>query len=94
MARVILEGYIQVTEHDLPSILEALPEHIAKTKQEPGCLVFEVTQRPHLPCYFDVYEIFEDEHAFEQHQARVAASSWGEISQNAIRHYQIIKEPQ
>ncbi|GAB3487689.1 putative quinol monooxygenase [Marinomonas epiphytica] len=91
MEKVVLEGYIKVPEKALRDILAALPSHIKQTKLEPGCLTFEVTQRHSEPCYFDVYETFVDEQAFEHHQARVKASSWGEVSKNAERHYQIKK---
>lgn len=44
MSKIVLTGYIEVPTEDLEAVLTALPIHKALTNQEPGCLIFEVTQ--------------------------------------------------
>lgn len=89
--RVILKGFIVVPESDLAAVQEELKNHIQLTLEEPGCIVFKVTQHEINPCRFDVYEEFKDKASFEAHQARVRASCWGEVSVNVERHYKIVE---
>lgn len=91
MSKVILKGYIKVPESELFLVISALETHKILTLQEPGCLVFEVTQRKDSPHIFDVYEEFIDKPSFELHQQRVKSSSWGEVTVNVERHYQLIE---
>ena len=70
-------------------LMEALPEHIALTRSEPGCLVFEVTADNENPGVFRVREEFADREAFQLHQTRMQTSRWGAVSQNVARHYVI-----
>ena len=44
MANVILKGFIIVPDDDMPGVLEELPNHIALTRQEAGCISFEVSR--------------------------------------------------
>lgn len=89
MSEIILEGHIIVSDDDLPAVLAALPEHIRLTRQEAGCLVFRVTQRPGAANIFDVYEVFSDRDAFELHQRRVSDSVWGRVAARVTRHYTV-----
>jgi quinol monooxygenase YgiN len=91
MSKVILEGFIVVPESDLCAVQEELKNHIKFTLEEPGCIVFDVTQSESNPCHFDVYEEFKDKVSFEIHQARVKASCWGKVSVNVERHYKIME---
>lgn len=88
-SKVILEGYIIVSDGDLPRVLQELPNHIRLTKEEEGCLSFSVLQRPDEPNAFDVFEEFADRTAFETHQRRSRRSVWGEITANVERHYEV-----
>ena len=90
MSKIVLTGHIEVPTDDLEAVLTALPIHKALTHQEPGCLVFKVTQDPHIPNRFSVYEEFVDQQAFDTHQQRVKSSDWGKITHRVERHYQII----
>lgn len=92
MQKLVLSGYINVPVVDVEAIKSALNEHIRLTRQEPGCVVFTVTQRELEPTIFDVYEEFINKQAFEDHQKRVATSHWGHVSKNAERHYKIIEK--
>lgn len=86
---LILEGYLRCNKTDLPRLLAALAEHIALSRQEPGCVSFDVSQDAQDKLLFHVQEAFHDRKAFDAHQQRVAASHWGNVSKNAERHYQL-----
>ncbi|WP_417226242.1 putative quinol monooxygenase [Amphritea sp.] len=90
MSKVILQGFIIVPEEDLAALKQALPEHAELTRDEPGCLLFEVEPHASDPYRFDVYEEFVSQAAFDLHQQRVKQSRWGAVSAHAIRHYEII----
>ena len=92
MSRVILQGYIVVPESELPVIKAELAIHCELTKQEAGCLVFDVSPCPDSPNIFKVYEEFVDQQAFDLHQTRVKTSEWGKISVNVQRHYKIVTQ--
>lgn len=74
---------------ELNVVKPALKQHIILTKNERGCLSFIVEQDEDNPLKFWVEELFVDQHAFDEHQKRVKASSWGELTQNVARHYNI-----
>ncbi|RBP83721.1 antibiotic biosynthesis monooxygenase [Marinomonas rhizomae] len=89
MSKVTLSGHIEVPAEDLGAVLAELPNHIALTQQEAGCITFTVTRNPEKPQYFEVYEEFTNQATFEKHQARVKASHWGEVTKNVERFYTI-----
>lgn len=89
-SKVVVKGYILVPEADLAVIKKELDIHIMLTLQEPGCLVFEISQDDKDQRRFNVYEEFVDQAAFLIHQQRVRNSRWGEVSGNVERHYQPI----
>ncbi len=74
---------------DLEAVIEELPNHITLTRQETGCLVFEVSQDNDDLNRFYVYEEFANKKAFELHQQRARNSNWGKISASVERHYEI-----
>ncbi len=92
MRKVTLSGYIEVPDAALDAVIEALPVHIELTRQEAGCIAFEVTRSTSNANRFDVYEEFVDEASFEHHQARIRASRWAEVTENVSRHYDIQRE--
>ncbi|MBU3070771.1 antibiotic biosynthesis monooxygenase [Aestuariicella sp. G3-2] len=89
MNKLTLQGHITVPAKDLSAVMAELPAHIARTRAEEGCLLFEVTQSPDDPCVFNVYEEFVDRTAFELHRQRVRASAWGTVTEDVERHYSI-----
>ena len=91
--RVFLDGYIEVPPERLAAVTRALPEHIALTRAEPGCLAFRVTPSPDHPDRFLVSEIFADQAAVEAHQLRAKASAWAEVTVGLPRHYTTRTEP-
>lgn len=91
--KVHLDGYMEVPPERSAAVAEALPDHIALTRAEPGCLAFEVTPSPDDPGRFLVSEIFTDRAAFDAHQARANASAWAQVTSGLPRHYTIRVEP-
>ncbi len=91
MAKVTLQGFILVPESDLEIVKRELLNHQRLTREEPGCLIFRVTENVDNPLRFDVYEEFVDKAAFEHHQRRVKASYWGQVTVNVERHYDIFE---
>ncbi|WOH35933.1 antibiotic biosynthesis monooxygenase [Thalassotalea fonticola] len=90
MSKVILKGYILVSDIDLEIVKTELIVHCKLTKEEPGCLLFEVIPDANNPNLFSVYEEFVDQAAFDNHQTRVNNSNWGKVTKQVKRHYQII----
>ncbi|WHZ35820.1 putative quinol monooxygenase [Sagittula sp. MA-2] len=68
-------------------VRQALPEHVALTRAEPGCLSFEV--EPCGPLVWRVAERFTDSAAFEAHQKRMRESDWGRTTAGIKRDYEI-----
>ena len=89
MSKVILKGHIIVPSNDLVAVKNELTMHMALTKQENGCLVFEVSQDAENVNRFDVYEEFANQESFSNHQDRVGKSRWGAVTVNVERHYEI-----
>ena len=90
MIKVILKGHIMVPEPDVAAVKIELNNHIELTRQESGCLVFEVSQDAENSNRFNVYEEFTDRQSFASHQDRVSKSKWGAITVNVERQYEII----
>ncbi|MDP5252774.1 MULTISPECIES: putative quinol monooxygenase [unclassified Vibrio] len=89
MTKIILKGFILVPCEDLQIVEQELPTHTKLTLEEDGCLAFSVTKNKANPNRFDVYEVFTDRQAFDQHQIRVKHSYWGQVTANVERHYEI-----
>ena len=89
MSWITLQGHIIVSDDDLPLVSEALPQHIALTRTEPGCLIFNVSQDSEDPNKFYVYEEFIDRAAFDAHQRRAAGTRWAVVAGKVETHYEI-----
>jgi autoinducer 2-degrading protein len=74
---VVLTGYIKVSRSERRVSQQHLAQHIQNTRQEAGCLAFEVNQSAEDDCVLTVFECFKDQAAFESHQARVKVSLFG-----------------
>ncbi len=92
MGKLILSGHFDVQLNELEQIRDALALHIELTRQEPGCIIFEVDEDLSHPGRFTVYEAFVDQEAFDLHQERSKASEWGTISENFERHFTMSEE--
>lgn len=74
---------------DAPQMMAALsllPDHMALSRQEPGCLRFDVWQDED-PMVWNLTELFADQEALEHHQARMAESEWGQGSTDLRRDF-------
>ncbi|SIQ16585.1 putative quinol monooxygenase [Marinobacterium stanieri] len=91
MSEVTLKGFILVAKDELTVVKHALGRHTQLTREEPGCIQFDVTQSQENPCRFEVFEVFKNKEAFEHHQARVQSSDWGRLTVNVERHYEVFE---
>ncbi|MCS5718842.1 antibiotic biosynthesis monooxygenase [Herbiconiux sp. CPCC 205763] len=89
MGEVRLRGFLVcASQYEARIVAEHLPDHIALTRAEPGCLSFEVTLTDD-PLVWRVDELFRDETVFAAHQARAAGSSWGRATAGIERRYSV-----
>ena len=87
MTRVALTGrLVCVSRQQAAVVARYLPEHIELTRAEEGCVSFDVRVTKD-PLVWDVAEVFVDRHAFESHQKRVRASTWGRATAEIRREY-------
>lgn len=87
--RVVLTGLLICSqEEQAATVRELLPEHIAKSRAESGCLSFDVRQTLE-PFVWQIEEIFVDAAALKAHQERAAASEWGRATRGVERRYEI-----
>lgn len=89
MGKVIVTGYLQVPPAELPMVLEGLAIHIELSRQETGCLKFEIDQDAQDPNKLILYEEYSSQEAFEAHKQRSQQSNWAKLSQNVERFLEI-----
>jgi quinol monooxygenase YgiN len=82
-----LEGHIDVPADRIAQVSEALKEHLKLTREEEGCILFNVDACSKVQGRFLVSEAFVDEAAFQFHQERAGASPWAEASAGVPRDY-------
>ncbi len=87
--QVQLNGHIDVPADRMKAVAAALPQHIALTRSEEGCISFNVTPSDTVNGRFIVSETFADQAAFDAHQTRTKNSPWAEITQGIPREYVI-----
>ncbi len=85
MSKVRVTGYLQVPEDELASVLAGLGQHIELSRQEAGCLTFDIQQDDANPCRLNLYEEYQDQAAFEAHKQRAGNSAWASVSKNVER---------
>lgn len=78
---------ICASEEQAAIVREYLPEHIRLTKDEAGCLYFDVSHAGAMT--WDIEERFVDRAAFDAHQSRTRASEWGRATIGIAREYEI-----
>ncbi len=89
MPKVILEGYVLVADSDIAAVKRELANHIQLTRQEEGCLVFEVSYDAKNMNRLNVYEEFISQEAFNLHQQRLSGTEWGKVSSKLEKYYKI-----
>lgn len=82
-----LEGHIDVPADRIAQVSEALKDHIKLTREEAGCIFFNVDACEKIAGRFLVSEAFVDEAAFQFHQERAGASPWADASNGVPRDY-------
>lgn len=74
------------TADEAQIVARNLPRHVKLTRDESGCLSFDVTPTAD-PMVWMVAEHFRNEQAFTVHQERVARSEWGRVTAGIERRY-------
>jgi len=88
MPKVYLDGTLIVNSAAMLAVIEMyLDDHIAASRAEPGCEKFEAFPDANNPYHYVVSEIFSSEEAFAIHQARAAASEWGQATEALERRF-------
>lgn len=93
MPRIALTGHLKCSDAaQVQKVREHLPLHLEFTRNEPGCLLFEVRPTGD-PLLWRVDEVFADAEAFAAHQARAAASDWARATAKITREYKTTELP-
>ncbi len=79
---------ICMTEDEAQAVRQHLPRHIALTRAEPGCLVFDVSPTDD-PMVWEVMEAFRDRASFDAHQARTRDSAWFAATRGILRDFRM-----
>ncbi len=77
-----------VTQDEQAAVNRHLADHIAFTRAEPGCLMFEVTPTDD-PMVFEVMEAFRTRADFDAHQARTRESAWFAATRGILRDFRL-----
>ena len=79
---------ICMSDDEAQAVRAHLPEHLALTRAEPGCLTFEVDQTDD-PMVWEVMEAFRDRASFDAHQARTRESAWFAATRGILRDFKM-----
>ena len=89
MGTVVLIGHMDVPARQYAQVSAALEWHKKLTREEPGCIIFNVDPCPDVKHRLLVSEKFIDQAAFDAHQTRAGASPWAEVTRGIPREYKI-----
>ena len=76
MAFAVVATWVTAPEN-ITEVRESLEQIALASRQEPGNLVYEPHVAPDEPGTFRVFEIYEDEAAFQAHRASEHFITWG-----------------
>ena len=79
---------ICMTDDEARAVRTHLPDHIALTRAEPGCLTFDVAETDD-PLVWEVMEAFRDRASFDAHQARTRDSAWFAATRGILRDFRL-----
>jgi quinol monooxygenase YgiN len=68
----VLQVDISIRPENVAAFMQKLAENAAAARGEAGCRQFDVVVDPKDPTHVMLYEIYDDERAFEQHQQTAA----------------------
>ncbi|WP_423184603.1 putative quinol monooxygenase [Arthrobacter sp. NyZ413] len=89
MTEVHLSGQLVCSDtNELAAVVLHLPNHVALTRAEAGCISFHVS-RTGNPLVWQVEERFRDAEAFHAHQHRATNSDWGRATAGIERRYTV-----
>ena len=86
---VRVTGTLTATGTDIETARRLIPDHVALSRAEAGCLRFNLTEAPDQPGLWRLDELFADRAAFEAHQRRTRASLWGRKSAGMVRDFTV-----
>lgn len=89
---VKISGTLTASGADIEIARRLIPEHVALSRAEPGCLKFNLEEAPDTPGLWVLDEEFADQSAFDFHQQRTRASQWGQASTNMVRDFTVATE--
>jgi (4S)-4-hydroxy-5-phosphonooxypentane-2,3-dione isomerase len=69
---LVLQVNIRVKPENLDAFMQKLQENAAAARKEPGCRQFEVLVDPQDKTKLMLFEVYDDQKAFEAHQAGAA----------------------
>jgi len=64
----VLQVDIRIKPENVESFMKQLAENAAAARKEPGCKQFDVLVDPNDKAHVMLYEVYNDEKAFEAHQ--------------------------
>ena len=64
----VLQVDIRIKPENVDAFMRKLAQNAADARKEPGCRQFEVSVDPKDPAHVLLYEVYDDEKAFEAHQ--------------------------
>ena len=64
----VLQVDIRIKPENVDAFMARLAENAAAARREPGCRQFDVVVDPTDRAHVMLYEVYDDEKAFEQHQ--------------------------
>ena len=64
----VLQVDIRIKPENVDAFMRKLAQNAADARKEPGCRQFDVNVDPKDPTHVLLYEVYDDEKAFEAHQ--------------------------
>ncbi|MEU6786161.1 putative quinol monooxygenase [Nonomuraea angiospora] len=79
---------LQVRPDRLEPFLDGIRANARATRDEPGCLRFDVVRRDDDPHRFVLYEIYRDEAAFfTEHRAAPHYAAWRQVAEACVTEH-------
>lgn len=94
MPEVTLTGFLICRSlEEADRVSQLLPDHVAATRAEPGCLSFEVWRSMADPVRFAVREVFRDRASLDAHRERMKGTPWAVATEGVVRDYRVTESP-
>lgn len=87
-----LKGTIIIPKDAIENVRDAMNAHIAATRLESGCIVFEINQDENEPETFHVFEQFKTKADFDNHQDLGKLREWGALAKDFKRAFTITEK--